>query len=93
MKKRKQKTSSKRMEHKKNWDLEIPQPNHPSSVSIYIQWGEENRKEGRQIGGRYCETIEQEGGEIFMVSNGIKFFPFTVSDFLVFLRLKRCETV
>ena len=28
-----------------------------------------------------------------MVSNGIRFLPFTVSDFRVFLRLKGCETV
>ena len=35
-KKRKKKKSSKRMDHKRNWDLEIPQPNHPVFVSIYI---------------------------------------------------------
>ena len=32
-------------------------------------------KEGSQIGGCYCETVEQEGGEIFMISNRIRFFP------------------
>ena len=76
MYKRKQKASSKRMEHKKNWDLEIPQSNPPSSVSIYISWGEEDRKEGSQIGSCYYETVEQEGGEIFTASNRIRFFPF-----------------
>ena len=81
------------MEHKKNWDLEIPQLNQPGSVSLYILWGEEDRKEGSQIGGCYCETVKQEGGEIFMVSNGIRFLPFTVSDSLVFLRLRQCEIV
>ena len=30
------KKSSKGMNQKRNWDLEIPQPNHPASVSIYI---------------------------------------------------------
>ena len=93
MYKRKQKASSKRMEHKKNWDLEIPQSNPPGLVSIYIGWGEEDRKEGSQIGGCYYETIEQEGGEIFTSSNGIRFLPFIVSNILVFLRLKQCETV
>ena len=34
--KREKKKSSKRMDHKRNWDLEIPQPNHSASVSIYI---------------------------------------------------------
>ena len=35
-------------DHKGNWDLEISQPNHPTSVSIYIVVrGEEDRKEGR----------------------------------------------
>ena len=63
------------MEHKKNWDLEIPQSNPPGLVSIYIGWGEEDRKEGSQIGGCYYETIEQEGGEIFTTSNCIRFFP------------------
>ena len=29
-------------EHKRNWDLEIPQPNHPASIYIYI-----NKNEGR----------------------------------------------
>ena len=53
------------MEHKKNWGLEIPQLNQPRFVSIYILWGEEDSKEGTQIGGCYCETVEQEGGEIF----------------------------
>ena len=33
-----------------NWDLEIPQPNHQASVSIYILGGEEDWKEGRQRG-------------------------------------------
>ena len=51
--KRGEKKSSKRMDHKKNWDLEIPQPNHLVSVSIYIVvWGEEDKKEGRQRGHR-----------------------------------------
>ena len=63
------------MEHKKNWDLEIPQSNPPGLVSIYIGWGEEDRKEGSQIGGCYYETVEQEGGEIFTTSNCIRFFP------------------
>ena len=35
-----------------NWDLEIPQSNHPASVSIYILGGEEDQKEGRQKGWR-----------------------------------------
>ena len=30
------KKSSKRTKHKRNWDLEIPQHNHPSSANIYI---------------------------------------------------------
>ena len=81
------------MKHKKNWDLEIPHPNQSGSIRIYILWGEEDRKEGSQISGNYCETVKQEGGEIFMVSNGIRFLPFTVSDFWVFLRLKGCETI
>ena len=34
--KKRKKKSSKRMDHKRNWDLDIPQPNHPASVSIYI---------------------------------------------------------
>ena len=34
--KKREKKSSKRMDHKRNWDLEIPQPNHLVSVSIYI---------------------------------------------------------
>ena len=34
--KKRETKSSKRMDHKRNWDLEIPQPNHPLSVSIYI---------------------------------------------------------
>ena len=35
-------------DHKGNWDLKIPHPNHPTSVSIYIVVrGEEDRKEGR----------------------------------------------
>ena len=75
MKKGKKKTSTKRMEHENNQDLEIPQPNHPGSVSIYILYGEENRKEGRQLSGHYYETVEQEGGEIFTTSNCIRFFP------------------
>ena len=32
----KKKTSNKRIEHRINWDLGIPQLNHPGSVSIYI---------------------------------------------------------
>ena len=47
------------MEHKKNWDLEIPQSKQPRSVNIYTLWEEEDRKEGTQIGGRYCKTVEQ----------------------------------
>ena len=35
-----------------NWDLEIPQSNHPASVNIYILGGEEDQKEGRQKGWR-----------------------------------------
>ena len=51
--KKRKKKSSKRMDHKRNWDLEIPQPNHSTFVSIYIVvWGEEDRKEGRQRGHR-----------------------------------------
>ena len=34
--KKREKKSSKRMDHKRNWDLEIPQLNHPTSISIYI---------------------------------------------------------
>ena len=61
------------MEHKKSQDLEIPQPKQPHSVSIYTLRGEEDRKEGTQIGGRYSKTVQQEGGEISTVSNGIRF--------------------
>ena len=31
-------------------DLEIPKLNHQAFVNIYISWGEEVRKEGRQRG-------------------------------------------
>ena len=41
-------------------------------------------KEGSQIG---------EGGEVFMGLNGIKFLPLMVSNILVFLRLRQCETI
>ena len=75
MYKGKQKGSSKRIEHKKNWDLEIPQSNPSGSISIYIGWGVEDTKEGSQIGGCYYETVKQEGGEIFTASNRIRFFP------------------
>ena len=47
---------------KKIWDVEIPQPKQASSVSIYTPCGKEDRKEGNQIGSRYYETVEQEGG-------------------------------
>ena len=53
-----------------------------SSVFIYC----EERKTGwKELSCRYCETVEQEGGEIFTISNGIRFLPFTVSDSLVIL--------
>ena len=60
------------MEHKKNWDLEIPQPKQPCSISIYTLWGEKDKKQRTQTGIHYYETVEQEGGEISMVSNGIR---------------------
>ena len=47
------------MEHKKNWDLDIPQTNQPGSINIYVLWGEEDRKEGSQIGSRYREIVKQ----------------------------------
>ena len=37
----------KRAQYKRNWDLEIPQPNHPASISIYIR--KTKRKEDREV--------------------------------------------
>ena len=70
---KKHQTKEIRMEHKKNWDLEIPQPKQPRSINIYTLWEEEDKKEGTQIGSHYYETVEHEGGEISTILNGIKF--------------------
>ena len=45
--KKKKKLSSKRIEHKRNWNVGIPQPNHLAYVSIYIDV-RRGRKEGRK---------------------------------------------
>ena len=36
MQKGEKKPSSKRIEHKRNWDIGIPQLNHPTDINIYI---------------------------------------------------------
>ena len=45
------KPSSKRIEHKRNWNVGIPQLNHVAYISIYIDV-RKGRKEGRQRGCR-----------------------------------------
>ena len=47
---------------KRNWDVEIPQLKQVSSVNIYTLCGKKDKKEGNEIGSRYCEMVEQEGG-------------------------------
>ena len=50
------KTSCKRIEHKRNWDLEIPQLNCLAVVNIYVV------RRGRQEG-RKTERLPLEGRE------------------------------
>ena len=40
------KKSRKRTKHKRNWDLEIAQLNHPGSINIYILWESKTRRKG-----------------------------------------------
>ena len=41
----------------------------------------------------YWQYFCNKGGEIFTVSNGIRFLPFLVLDFLGIAEVKQCETI
>ena len=61
MQKGKKKPSSKRIEHKRNWDVGIPQLNHPTYVSIYMDVRRGRKIERLPLEAKIeAETIEQE---------------------------------
>ena len=61
MQKGETKPSSKRIEHKRNWDIEIPQLNHPADINIYIDVRRGRKIERLPLEAKIeVETVEQE---------------------------------
>ena len=55
------KPSSKRIEHKGNWDIGIPQLNHPAYISIYIDVRRRRKTERLPLEAKIkAETVEHE---------------------------------
>ena len=55
------KPSSKRIEHKGNWDIGIPQLNHPAYISLYIDVRRGRKIERLLLEAKIeAETVEQE---------------------------------
>ena len=50
-----------RIEHKRNWDIEIPQLNHPTDINIYIDVRRGRKIERLLLEAKIeVETVEQE---------------------------------
>ena len=61
MQKGETKPSSKRIEHKRNWDIGISQLNHPANINIYIDVRRGRKIERLPLEAKIeAETIEQE---------------------------------
>ena len=58
---KKKKPSSKRIEYKRNWDVGIPQLNHPAYIGIYINVRRRRKTERLPLDAKTeAETVEQE---------------------------------
>ena len=61
MQKGETKPSSKRIEHKRNWDIGIPQLNHPADINIYKDVRRGRKIERLPLEAKIeAETVEQE---------------------------------